>query len=383
MFDTPEGIRDALRLFWVIYIFDNWLGTNTGLPFAIHEADIDPNLPLIDDQFPYARAMLCYCKIASRISAPVAGFENTGMDLKMDNMSWIDWQISQWCGSIPEELRFTHLDFSLSSEEMSRNQKQLRVELYLRGNQLRLQLYRPVFYTQASTLENRGYAQTVVEIAKDNIRTLSEMDKATDIYTSAGSSFHYYLVQALGVLFLGVAQAPVEFSRQVRDEFYLGVELIKSAARDSVPLQRLGRTVANLKKLAPKLELLSPSHPTAHPLANGKEAGVGGVGGLAVGTLAVDDPAQWHHPHPHHLSAHQQPLANNAFSAPQLAFELVHLFETACGFGDAMLSKHEALLMNGMDATVASTAMETFAGLWRTASSSDNADFAKAMKDVF
>lgn len=381
MFDKPEGTRDALRLFWVIYIFDNRLAANTGLPFAIHDADIDPSLPPIDDQFPYARAMLCYCKIASRISAPVAGFESTGMDLKMDNMSWIDWQISQWCGSIPEELRFTHLDFSLSSEEMSRNQKELRVELYLRGNQLRLQLYRPVFYTQASTLENRGYAQTVMEIAKDNIRTLSEMDKATDIYTTAGSSFHYYLVQALGVLFLGVAQAPVEFSRQVRDEFYLGVELIKSAARDSVPLQRLGRTVANLKKLAPKLELLSPSHPAAHPLANGKD-GVGGIGGLAVGAL-VDDPAHWHTPH--HLSAqHHHPLAtSNAFSAPQLAFELVNLFETACGFGDAMLSKHEALLMNGMDAAVASATLETFAGLWRSASNADNADFAKAMKDVF
>jgi hypothetical protein len=361
MFESPEGVRDAIRLFWIVYIFDSQFSMITGLPVAFQESDIDPSLPQLDDRFPYARAMLCYSKIASHVWAPVAGFEQTGMVLKLDAMSWLDWQISQWSGGIPDDLRFTHLDFSMSPDEMSLTQKRLRLMLYLRGNQLRLLLYRPVFYSTTSAMENRGYAQTVVEIAKDNIRTISELDKATDLYQTEQQSFHYYLLTALGVLFLAVSQSPVEFTRQVRDEFYLGLELIKRATRPSVPLQRLGRSIANLKKMTPKLEVLSPSHPAANPLANGNRKD----------GLAGDDAAPWN------------VGVDHGMNGSEVSYELMNLFEVAGGFGDAMMSKQEALIVNSIDGATGTT-LESLAGLWRGSDPArGEGEFAKAMKDVF
>lgn len=37
--------QHAIRLFWCIYIFDRRCSFNTGLPFAVNDSEIDPELP--------------------------------------------------------------------------------------------------------------------------------------------------------------------------------------------------------------------------------------------------------------------------------------------------------------------------------------------------
>ena len=44
-FTSKEEFKWALRLFWVIYHLDRHWSFGTGLPFAIQDIDIDPQLP--------------------------------------------------------------------------------------------------------------------------------------------------------------------------------------------------------------------------------------------------------------------------------------------------------------------------------------------------
>lgn len=43
---TDEGERSRVtKLFWSIYVLDRRWSFGTGMPFALQDADIDPNLP--------------------------------------------------------------------------------------------------------------------------------------------------------------------------------------------------------------------------------------------------------------------------------------------------------------------------------------------------
>lgn len=44
-FTDPEEQGVAIRTFWSVYVLDRRWSFGTGLPFALQDADIDPNLP--------------------------------------------------------------------------------------------------------------------------------------------------------------------------------------------------------------------------------------------------------------------------------------------------------------------------------------------------
>ena len=74
----------TVRLFWVIYSLDRRWSFGTGMPFAMQDADIDPQLPepvrrpngpwlntilkhIQDDGVPYLKAMVRYGRICSKV----------------------------------------------------------------------------------------------------------------------------------------------------------------------------------------------------------------------------------------------------------------------------------------------------------------------------
>jgi hypothetical protein len=45
IFTDPEEHAAAVRTFWSVYVLDRRWSFGTGMPFALQDADIDPNLP--------------------------------------------------------------------------------------------------------------------------------------------------------------------------------------------------------------------------------------------------------------------------------------------------------------------------------------------------
>ncbi|EPS35020.1 hypothetical protein PDE_09985 [Penicillium oxalicum 114-2] len=267
--DVKEtGIERVLRLFWSIYILDMRWSFGTGMPFALEDTDIDPSLPEPGEETPYLRVMVRYSRIAAKVWKFVSAFNNKN-EIKKDEMSYLDWQVLRWAHEIPESLRLDRLTASAVNvaSGQARSVRRLRSLLYLRANQLRMLIYRPVLHTAAHISRYPAESETVVEIAKDTIRFITQLNETSDIYQLQQVAFNWFLVSALAVLFLAVAQAPSPFSSSCKDEFLCALELVKGFSTHSYVSQRLWRSMRSLRKLGPQLGLWGTQKPRRHDTA--------------------------------------------------------------------------------------------------------------------
>ncbi|PLN80638.1 C6 transcription factor [Aspergillus taichungensis] len=257
------GRERVVRLFWSIYVLDMRWSLGTGMPFALEDTDIDPWLPEPEEnQTPYLRVMIRYSRLAARVWKFVAAFNNTN-EIKKDEMHYLDWQVLRWVADMPDALR---LDPQTSSSSPSttkstttvhetRGLRRLRCMLSLRANQLRLLIHRPVLHSAAHIVRYPTESQTVVDIAADTVRSITRLNATSDIYRLQQVTFNYFLVSALAVLFLAVAQTPAQFSARCKDEFYMALELVKGFSSRSYISRRLWTSLRGLRQLGPQLGL--------------------------------------------------------------------------------------------------------------------------------
>lgn len=96
-------------------------------------------------------------------------------------------------------------------------------------------------------------AQTVVDMAKDTIRFITQLHASSDIYQLQQVVFNWFLVSALMAVFLAVAQIPSQFSTSCREEFYMALELVKGVSTKSYISRRLWKSIKGLRRLGPQL----------------------------------------------------------------------------------------------------------------------------------
>ncbi|KAJ5272325.1 hypothetical protein N7478_007450 [Penicillium angulare] len=250
------GRERVLRLFWSIYILDMRWSFGTGMPFALEDTDIDPWLPEPEEKTPYLRVMIRYSRIAAKVWKFISAFNNTN-EIRKDEMNYLDWQVLRWAQTIPDSLRLDHPSTPESDAaiEGPRSLRRLRALLYLRSNQLRMLIHRPVLHTAGHIVRYPGESHTVVEIAKDTIRFITRLNETSDIYKLQQVTFNWFLVSALAVLFLATSQAPSQFSASCKAEFYLALELVKGFSTKSYISRRLWKSIRGLRKLGPQLGL--------------------------------------------------------------------------------------------------------------------------------
>ncbi|OJJ44809.1 hypothetical protein ASPZODRAFT_70907 [Penicilliopsis zonata CBS 506.65] len=315
------------NVFWSVYTLDRRWSFGTGLPFVIQDEDIDPNLPEPDSSLPYLNCMIAYNRISAKIWYSGLGSEGA-TDSKRDEIGYLDYQILQWYKQVPDTLRFYPQDSPRQREPANRGLQRLRVVLYLRMNQLRILIYRPVLHSTGSIVESRGQALTVVEIAKDTIRVLTHLNQSTDIYRSQQVTFNYFLLAALAVLFLAVSHAPGEFNRQVREEFYMALDLVSGFSAKSYVAKRLWKTIKGLRKIGEKLGVLNrpfASH-SDDPHSTAAVA-MAGLAGHPIEDISVYGPV-----------GAMNELGNSPLNGLQMSQELTNLFEAVGGLNSFMAS---------------------------------------------
>lgn len=316
--------------------------------------------------------MISYSRISSKVWCSVSNIEGSRSEIKKDNIGYLDYQILEWQKRTPESLRFYP---SKSTDLTNRGQRRLQLLIYLRTNQLRILIYRPVLHSATSIMENRHYAQKVVEIAKDTIRVLSRINLTSDIYRTQQACFNYFLVSALAVLFLAVSHTPIEFNRQVRDEFYMALDLIKGFSTKSYISKRLWITIKGLKEVGPKLGLVSrPSHTDVIDPHSSAAVAMAGLAGHPVDPMAM-------------FPANQGPnsLGNSPMNGHQLSYELTNLFEAAGGYGSGSASgvNSNAQGIDGVSGYVGAQGeinpvSEGFSGIY-----GNDGEFSRIMRDLF
>lgn len=289
-----------------------------------------------DSSSPYLRCMISYNRISSKIWYSGLGSEGT-TDIRRDEIGYLDYQVLQWYKQVPEELKFYPVESPKNGETASRGIRRLRVLLYLRMNQLRILIYRPVLHSAASIAEDRCHAQTVVDVAKDTVRVLTRLNQMSDIYRTQQITFNYFLVAALAVLFLAVCHAPADFNRQVRDEFYMALDLINGFSTKSFVSKRLWKTIKGLRMIGEKLGVLArPFGGDSNDPHSNAAVAMAGLAGHSIDDLSMYGPANG-----------PNELGNSPLNGLQMSHELTHLFEAVGSFGNFLPSTGSPDGING------------------------------------
>lgn len=260
--------------------------------------------------------MVAYDRLSSKIWYSGVGYDDS-TDVNREEIGFLDYQVCQWYKNIPESVKLS-VESPGNESSVDRGLQRLRVLLYLRMNHLRILIYRPVLHSASGIIENHAHARTVVDIARDTIRVLARLNQTSDIYRSQQITFNWFLVAALAVLFLAVCHAPGEFSRQVRDEFYLALNLINGFSAHSYISMRLWNSIKGLRRIAEKLGVFGRNGETdsrdPHSSAAVAMAGLAGhsmenisVYGPTIGTISE--------------------LGNTPMNGLQISHELTTLFE--------------------------------------------------------
>lgn len=312
-----EGKERILRLFWSIYVLDMRWSFGTGMPFALEDTDIDPWLPEPEEKTPYLRVMIRYSRIAAKVWKFISAFNNTN-EIKKDEMNYLDWQVLRWAAAIPDSLRLDQ-PFDQAQQD-PRSIRRLRSLLYLRANQLRMLIYRPVLHSAAHIMRYPAESQIVVDLAKDTIQFITKLNETSDIYRLQQVTFNWFLVSALAVIFLAVSQTPAQFSAHSKVEFYMALELVKGFSPRSYVSRRLWRSIKGLRKLGPQLGLQTHHQP---------EETVRHVLEPAAGTAAVDSMEQVPAPS---TQSHTTP------DGAQMTRELMEWFEAVGNIEDQIMS---------------------------------------------
>ncbi|KAK2048087.1 fungal-specific transcription factor domain-containing protein [Colletotrichum somersetense] len=263
-----EERKNALVSFWSAYVLDRRWAFNTGLPFVVPDDEIDPDLPM-PEEYPYLVAMITYSRLGAKVWRQVAHFGPVlAHELRHEDMEQLDQEILQWYENVPEEVKLRGWDKDKQmTSTPSYNLQRLRIWTYLRFNQIRIWLYTPILHSATSIMSHFAQAQRVVDLAKDTIRYLSHLNNTTNLYRKIQVFYHQFLTSAISVLFLASVHAPVRFSSACREEFYMGLELVKDLSAKSWVSQRLWRTISSLKEVAPSIGLRNQPDEDAHSSA--------------------------------------------------------------------------------------------------------------------
>ncbi|KAL3956251.1 hypothetical protein ACCO45_009097 [Purpureocillium lilacinum] len=277
--------KNALNSFWSAYVLDRRWGFATGLPFALQDDEIDPQLPF-PDEYPFLVAMITYSRLGAKVWRQVSHFGPVlARELRQEEIDNLDREILQWYESVPEEVKVRNWDKEKQmTSTPSYNLQRLRIWTYLRLNQIRIWLYTPILHSATSIMSNPQQAQRVVDLAKDTIQYLNHLNSTTNLYRRAQVFYHQFLTSAISVVFLASVHAPVRFSAVCREEFYMALDLVKDLSAKSWVSKRLWRTIRSLKDVAPRFGL----NPDDDPHSN---AALGMIG-LARGHLHPSPVAQ-------------------------------------------------------------------------------------------
>jgi hypothetical protein len=123
----------------------------------------------------------------------------------------------------------------------------IRVFFRIRGNQLRLSLYKPTLYSPSKISKHPYFASLAVQYAIDNIRTLIQSKiESEEVYQSHASQYKYFIVSSLVALYLAIRNAPQQFGCN-SVSYLAGLQLLKSSTVSPLASENLSKTVLALE----------------------------------------------------------------------------------------------------------------------------------------
>ncbi|KAH8809356.1 hypothetical protein F5884DRAFT_402627 [Xylogone sp. PMI_703] len=251
----------AVKLFWSIYILDKRLCTNLGVPFVIQDSDIDALVPQPGPKDSFFRTTVAFTQIYAIACRQTCHLADQSALFPQDRIEYLDHKVSQWKKQIPTALNLKadelELELELDSilDLQSRRHFFLRVVIQVRENQLRNIIYHPALYSTSRILDNKRYAQVAVDIARESVRFISNLNRTTTFVSRYPVFFKHFLASAFANIVLAVTNAPDIFAPQVCDEFYLVLDIFRDLKIKSTAMRRIWESLRAFEAMGPYIDL--------------------------------------------------------------------------------------------------------------------------------
>ena len=160
-------------------------------------------LTLFQDNHSYLGAMVSYGSLAT-ITGEFTQRINTEKNYEWCEIDLFNAHVEVWRKKTLQTPPFTHSEDSSSPWTMDLPSS-TSVLLYLRANQLRGLVLRPLFWPNSPCPASRTAVKSALELVWDTIYMLHITDERTDFYRKQHPFFHHFLASAVALLFLVVA----------------------------------------------------------------------------------------------------------------------------------------------------------------------------------
>ncbi|KAJ9603042.1 hypothetical protein H2200_012337 [Cladophialophora chaetospira] len=188
-------------------ILDRQLNFNAGLPFTLKDTDVD--IPEVDALPAYVQAMAAYARIGPPAWAAMTDERGRLRPrIRDEDFDYLDYQVRCWQDNLPVELRpQQNAKQSLGPSNaleipLDRGTHLLRYILYLRANQFKIVILRPLLFSAQTVRANIKRVKALTHIANDTIETITEMNASYDLYRKQQPILNVFLSSALSTLFL-------------------------------------------------------------------------------------------------------------------------------------------------------------------------------------
>ncbi|OAL19585.1 hypothetical protein AYO22_09747 [Fonsecaea multimorphosa] len=254
-FQDPTTRINVVNTFWTIFVLDRQMSYALGLPKSLEDADVDNGLPLPYSE-PYLNAMVEYCHLGSNacdsLSEALSG-QPRGTAEWQESFEYFRYRLDQW--------QRMHIDGDIhaADEDVSsaRRIRHPRTVLYLRANQLRLLMLRPVLCGSNINLSADGqHWNTAVGIACDTVQVVANLESTSHLYQPHQTQYNYFLVTALGMLLLlGLAQDPSSPSNMSNNNAPVGPATHEKACQAAITALGLLKSTMNHSAASKRLWL--------------------------------------------------------------------------------------------------------------------------------
>ncbi|KIW98776.1 uncharacterized protein Z519_00439 [Cladophialophora bantiana CBS 173.52] len=250
----------VLVVLWTCMYLDRQLNFNAGLPFGLNDSDIE--IPEMEKMPAYLKAMTAYMRMGPRAwNAMTDERGQLKCTISKEDFEFIDFQVQRWEESLPKELRILRhqplVDRNDPVKPPDRGTQLLRFILYLRANQFKIVLMRPLLFSTQTFQQNIQQVMHMTQFANDNIEMIVTADKTCGLYAKQQPLFNLFLSSALSTLLLiyvhslpghGMVASHDDLPETVRTaQFGInnGLELLRSYSL-SRSSQRLSKKITSL-----------------------------------------------------------------------------------------------------------------------------------------
>lgn len=190
--------------------------------------------------------MVSYCRIATECRFSILGQHADKAPSGMES-DFTDFRVLEWRRRLPHALQFDidHAQFDSTTE--SRSQYRMRLMLYLRANQMRIVVRRQcAFHSNQANMDD-GHIQTMVDVACDTIRVLTDVVNTCDVYHTQQRTFNHFLESAISSLLLVVARRKDLAESSCVIGLHMALDLVRGFAPKSSMMRKLCDRLESLK----------------------------------------------------------------------------------------------------------------------------------------